>query len=233
MKTTYLQLPAAAVLAAFTLLSCQKDMSGRSGSVSDLNGSSKVTPLSTVEISCGQHRTQTQGGWGAKPSGNNPGAYLHANFDAAFGELTVGCAPENYYIRLTSAQAVTDLLPTGGKAAALTAITTDPASVKSVLVGQIVALKLSVGFDYNDPNFGESSVPLGKMIIGSGVFKGYAVVDFLNIAEQVLGGCNTAFTPAQVNETASAINENNVDGKTDNGFLVCPDGGGGEDPIEY
>lgn len=233
MKRTYLQF-SAAVLAAATLLSCQKDMSGRSGSVSDLDGSSKVSPLSTVEISCGQHRTQTQGGWGSNPSGNNPGAYLHAHFDAAFGELTVGCAPDNYYIKLTSAQAVTDLLPTGGKPASLTSNVTDPAAVKSVLVGQIVALKLSVGFDYYDPNFGESSVPLGKMIIGSGVFKGYAVVDFLNIAEQVLGGCNTAFTPTQVNETASAINQNNVDGKTDNGFLVCPDGGGGDpDPIEY
>ncbi len=234
MKRTYLQF-SAAVLAAATLLSCQKDMSGRSGSVSDLDGSSKVTPLSTVEISCGQHRTQTQGGWGSNPSGNNPGAYLHANFDAAFGELTVGCAPGNYYIKLTSAQAVTDLLPTGGKPAALTSNVTDPASVKSVLVGQIVALKLSVGFDAYDAGFGGSNIELGDMIIGSGPFKGLSVYDFLNIAEQVLGGCNTAFTVTQVNETASSINQNNVDGKTNNGFLVCPDGDGGgdPDPIEF
>ena len=212
MKTTYLQL-SAAVMAAVTLLSCQKNMSSRSEA--DLNNSSKVTALSTLEPGCGQHRTQTQGGWGSNPSGNNPGAYLHANFNDAFGELTVGCAPSNYYIKLTSAQAVTDLLPTGGKAAALTANFTNPASVKSVLVGQIVALKLSVGFDDYDANFGESSVPLWKMIIGSGPFKGYSVYDFLTIAEQVFGGCSTAFTPAQINETASAINENNVDGTTD------------------
>jgi hypothetical protein len=228
MKRTYLQF-SAAVMAAATLLSCQKDMSSRSESV--LNNSSKVTALSILEFSCGQHRTQTQGGWGSTPSGNNPGAYLHANFSSAFGDnLTVGCAGSNYYIKLTSAQAVTNLLPTGGKAAALTSNFTDPASVKSVLVGQIVALKLSVGFDDYDEQFGESSVPLGQMIIGSGAFEGYSVADFLNVAEQVLGGCNTSFSLTQVNETASAINENNVDGKTNKGFLVCPDGDGGGDP---
>lgn len=31
---------------------------------------------------CGQLRTQTQGGWGAEPHGQNPGTFLHANFEA-------------------------------------------------------------------------------------------------------------------------------------------------------
>jgi hypothetical protein len=230
MKRTFLQF-SAAVCVAVCLFACQKDMSGRSDA--SLSNSLSTAKVSTLSLSCGQHRTQTQGGWGSKPSGNNPGAYLHANFKAAFGDsLTVGCAPSNYYIRLTSAQAVTDLLPTGGKAVALSANATDPASVKSVLVGQLVALKLSVGFDAYDPNFGGSAVELGDMIIGSGTFKGFSVYEFLEIAEQVLGGCNSRFTPTQVNEAASSINENNVDGKTNNGFLTCPgdDDGGGEDP---
>lgn len=230
MKRTFLQ-SAAAVMVAACLFSCQKDMSGR---IETFPGNSLSTSaISTLSVSCGQHRTQTQGGWGSKPSGNNPGAYLHANFKQAFGDsLTVGCAPSNYYIKLTSAQAVTDLLPTGGKAVALTANATDPASVKNVLAGQLVALKLSVGFDVYDPNFGGSSVELGDMIIGSGPFRGFSVYEFLDIAEQVLGSCNSRFTPAQVNEAASSINQNNVDGKTDNGFLKCPgdDDGGGEDP---
>jgi hypothetical protein len=232
MKRSFLQF-SAAVLVAACLFACQKDMSG-SKSESELSNSLTVSTTSArVELSCGQLRTQTQGGWGSTPSGNNPGTYLHANFSAAFGDgLTVGCAPDNYYVKLTSAQAVTDLLPTGGKASALTANATDPASLKNVLVGQIVALKLSVGFDLYDANFGESPVRLGSMVIGSGTFKGVPVYRFLAIAEKVLGGCSTEFTLQAVNETASLINQNYVDGKTNNGFLVCPPttppGGGNE-----
>jgi hypothetical protein len=225
MKRTFLQF-SAAVLVAVCLFACQKDMSGSKSASSSLVSSASATAANArvATSACGQLRTQTQGGWGSEPNGNNPGSYLHANFYSAFGELTIGCAPSSYYIKLTSPQAITNLLPAGGKAAALTANATDPASVKSVLVGQLVALKLSVGFDEFDPGFGKSSVKLGSMIIGSGVFKGYTVYEFLSIAEQVLGSCSSEFTPIQVNETASSINENFVDGSTDKGFLICPDG---------
>jgi hypothetical protein len=171
---------------------------------------------------CDTLRTQTPGGWGAEPAGNNAGMYLHENFDIAFGELTVGCYPGNYYVRLTSAQAITDLLPTGGKAAVLTTNVTDPSAIKNVLVGHLVALKLSVGFDVYDGEFGQGGVALGSMEIGSGVFQGWTVAKFLAEADKVLGGCSNAYTPDQILETATAINENYVDGLIDNGFLVCP-----------
>jgi hypothetical protein len=224
MKTNILKF-SAAVMVAGVLFACQKEMSGKAKS--DL--SSSLSSSSTVIVSpCGMLRTQTQGGWGAEPSGNNSGTYLHANFDAAFGgSFYVGC-PNGFYVELTTAQAVTNLLPTGGKAAALTSSSVDPASIKNVLVGQLVALKLSVTFDAYDANFGQSSVALGNMIIGSGTFQGGTVSQFLEIAEQVLGGCSTEFTLEQVNEAASAINQNFVDGKTNNGFLVCPEDGGGD-----
>ncbi len=226
MKKTILRF-SAAVMVASVLFACQKDMSN--SAKTELSSSeSSVTTLS-IALPCGQLRTQTQGGWGSTPSGNNPGTYLHANFQTAFsGGLTVGCYPNDFFVRLTSAQAVTDLLPTGGKASVLTGSAVNPASSKNVLVGQLVALKLSVTFDAYDANFGQSSVALGDMIIGSGTFKGYTVSKFLDIAEQVLGGCSTAFTPTQVNETASSINENFVDGKANNGFLTCPEDGGGD-----
>ena len=236
MKRTILQF-SAAVLVAACLFACQKEMSGTDDSTGTGNESASISNA-RVSFPCGQMRTQTQGGWGAEPAGNNPGTYLHAHFRAAFGEfLTVGCYPNNYYIKLTAAQAVTNLLPTGGKAVALTSSAVDPASVKNVLVGQLVALKLSVTFDASDANFGQSPVALGNMIIGSGTFKGKTVADFLAIAEQVLGGCNSAYTPGQVNETATSINENFDDGSTNNGFLVCPDDGGTGTPpgggVEY
>lgn len=235
MKTTILQF-SAAILVAGALFACQKEMA--SNAKTDLTGSATSSSSSfTIIPPCGQLRTQTQGGWGSEPSGNNPGTYLHANFQAAFGgSLTVGCYPGNFYVQLTSAQAITNLLPVGGKAASLTSSSTDPASLKNVLVAQLVALKLSVTFDASDANFGGSSVALGDMIIGSGTFKGATVSEFLAIAEQVLGGCSSEFTPQQVVETASSINENFVDGTTSKGFLVCPedtggDNGGGGDPI--
>ena len=170
---------------------------------------------------CGQLRTQTPGGWGAVPNGNNPGTYLHANFAAAFPTgLTVGCTP-NYHVTLTTAQAITDLLPTGGQAAVLTQNYTDPAAIKNVLVGHLVALTLSTGFDVYDANFGQAGTTLGQMEIGSGTFAGWTVNAFLAEANKTLGGCGT-YSVQDVLTTATSINENYVDGNVDNGFLVCP-----------
>jgi hypothetical protein len=190
---------------------------------------SSSSSTSTVIISsCGQLRTQTQGGWGAAPAGNNPGTYLHANFQSAFSSgLTVGCYPNNYYVKLTSAQAVTDLLPAGGPGTALISNFVDPASIKNVLVGQLVALKLNVTFDALDAGFGQSNVSLGDMIINNGAFKGRTVYEFLALGEQVLGGCNTQFTPQQIVDAATSINENFDNGNTNKGFLDCPEDGGG------
>jgi hypothetical protein len=173
---------------------------------------------------CGQLRTQTPGGWGAAPNGNNTGAYLKANFDAAFGDfITVGCYPDNFYVKLTSAAAIEALLPTGGTAKVLTANATDPASMQNVLVGHLVAVTLAVGFDNFDPNFGQAGVHLGQMEIGSGAFAGWTVSAFLQEANKILGGCSTSHSIQDVLTTATAINENYVDGNTDNGFLVCPE----------
>jgi hypothetical protein len=173
---------------------------------------------------CGQLRTQTPGGWGAPPNGNNAGMYLKNNFDAAFGDfIAVGCYPGDYYVKLTSAQAIETLLPTGGQAKKLTANYTDPASIQNVLVGHLVAVTLAVGFDNYDADFGAGGVNLGDMEIKSGTFAGWSVSDFLLEANQVLGGCSSDYTIQQVLEAATAINENYVDGKVDKGFLVCPE----------
>ena len=224
MKKTILRCTAAVAVASL-LFACQKEMSANAKN--GLTSSSSSTSSFTIP-SCGMMRTQTQGGWGASPAGNNPGTYLHANFQTAFsGGLTVGCYPNNYYVKLTSAQAVTDLLPAGGPGTALSSNFVDPASIKNVLVGQLVALKLNVTFDALDAGFGQSNVALGDMIINSGAFKGYTVYEFLAIGEQVLGGCNAQFTPQQIVETATSINENFDNGNTNKGSLDCPGDGGG------
>jgi hypothetical protein len=176
-----------------------------------------------VEPTCGQLRTQTPGGWGTNAFGNNPGAYRDANFANAFPSgLTVGCTPD-YNILFTSSAAVRDFLPSGGKAQAFTMSYIDPTGLKNVLAGHLVALTLSVGFDDADINFGEAGITLGAMQVKNGVFQGWTVADFLLEANRVIGGCSKAYSIHQVLQTAASINENYVDGTTDNGFLVCPE----------
>jgi len=220
MRKSYLALCALASIGSF--YSCQKSIQVESNKTSsEIIGS--VSPAATSE-ECGQFRTQTQGGWGAPPHGNNPGVYLHANFAGAFpGGLTVGCASMNW-VKYTSAAAITEFLPAGGTPAVLTASATNPPSksIKNVLIGQVTALALSVGFDNYDPNFAPAEIPLSDMVIGTGTFAGKTVGEFLAIANDVLGGCSTSYSPTAINEVASQINENFDDGKSDNGFLVCP-----------
>lgn len=172
---------------------------------------------------CGALRTQTQGGWGTVANGGNPGVYRDAHFDLAFPDgLTVGC---DYTLTLTSSLAVQNLLPTGGTPAALTSNYTDPMSVGTVFAGQLVALTLSVTFDAVDPEFGASDVALGDMVIAYGSFQGWTVQQVLEEANAVFGSCSSTYSPSQMVQVLSSINENYVGGSMGNGFLECPDGG--------
>jgi hypothetical protein len=173
---------------------------------------------------CGQLRTQTMGGWGSKPAGNNPGMYLQTNFAAAFPTgVMVGTATGNS-ATWTTALAIRNFLPSGGQSKALTMDYTNPttAQLKNNVVGQLLALTLSVGFDAWDANFGAAGIELGDMEIASGPFAGWTVNEFLAEANIVVSGGTSAYTISQVHATASAINENYVDGTMDNGYLVCP-----------
>jgi len=169
-------------------------------------------------------RTQTPGGWGAPPNGDNPGAYLHANFSSAFPTgLVVGCT---YTITLTSAQAVTDFLPQGGTPRSLTKNYWNPVNApksvnnpKNVLASHVVALRLSITFDVWDPDFGESNTYLSDAVITSGDFAGWTVGQALAEAEKVLGGCPSSYTASQLTAVLTAINESFVDGTQNTGFL--------------
>ncbi len=209
--------------------SCQKEISNNKtgeipGASSSLNGAS--SSLNSVAEECGIFRTQTPGGWGAPPNGGNPGAYLHANFAAAFPNgLSIGCYPADFYVRLTSAQAITNYMPAGGKPRTLTNSYTDPATtdLKNTLVDHVIALTLSTGFDNYDPNFGPSEVNLGFMVIASGAMQGLSVNEVLAEANMVIGGCGGNYSVSNLVNTLDQINNNFVDGNgNDNGYLLCP-----------
>lgn len=162
--------------------------------------------------------TLTQGGWGSS-SNSTPGQIRDQYFHKVFPSgLIVGT---NKTLILNSATAVKDFLPSGGTASALTQNWTDPgSSLNNVLAGQAVALTLNVKFD-EAGKIGTNPVNIGELVILGGAFDGMSVNDFLVIVNKAFGGENTGYSLTAINEAATAINENFVEGLVDGGFLTC------------
>ncbi len=174
--------------------------------------------------SCEGFRTQTQGGYGQEPNGNNVGTYVQANFANAFPNgVTVGCATNNT-LTLTSAAAVRAFLPSGTMPRALEQDLTDPTrdTYRNVFAGQVVALSLSIGFDNYDPNFAPSDVNLEDLIVTEGPFAGWTVGEVLAEANKKLGGCGSSYSFSQLSDALANINQCYVDGKSSCGYLKCP-----------
>lgn len=190
--------------------------------VTDANACIAIaTGTITEPFICDGFRTQTQGGWGARPRGNNPGVYLHSNFASAFPNgLVVGCTNT---LTFTTAQAITNFLPTGSAPSALpSGNITNPTSYRNVFAGQVTALSLSVGFDNYDSNFGTSSANLKDLVILSGTFAGWTVQQLLDEANQTIGGCASNYSFSALNNAVSSVNQNYVGGNTTGSFLGCP-----------
>ncbi|HRH59554.1 MAG TPA: SprB repeat-containing protein, partial [Chitinophagaceae bacterium] len=172
---------------------------------------------------CSGFKTYTQGGWGAKASGNNPGMYLKNNFAGAFPSgVTIGSSL-GYTIKFTSYQSIDDFLPSGSSSVSLTKNYTNPgSSYKNVLAGQLLAATLNVKFDYYDPNFGNNSIHLGDLIIASGTFSGWTVNNLLVLANNALGGSSSGYSLSDINNALDQINNNYDNGTANNNFLNCP-----------
>jgi len=201
--------------------------------VEDYNGCSVTqvfeiideVPNLDCEILPGMFRTQTVGGWGATPLGANAGAYMHNNFSAAFpAGLTVGCGNT---VTFTTAQEITDYLPCLGASGILSQSYTDPLCLNNSLVSQLVALTLSVEFDWYDPIFGISNTNLGELVVSTGPMNTLTVEQVLFEANNALGGCGSGFTLDQITQTLTEINQNFIDGTMADAYLECPSPCGG------
>lgn len=169
----------------------------------------------------GMYRTQTMGGWGANPNGNNPGTYLVAHFDEVFPTgLTIGC---NNTLTLTSAQAVIDFLPSGSSPTVLPAgqMTNPGGSYANNFAGQLVAATLSVMFDAANENFGTAFPDLGALTIEDGTLAGMSVYTLLEEANAIIGGCPSAYSFSAIHGALGSLNQNFVDGTMNGGFLDC------------
>jgi len=170
-----------------------------------------------------QFKTFTQGGWGTPPHKGNPCGYLKNNFATCFADgLTIGCA-NGYTLKLTSTQAIQDFLPQGRMPFWLQQNYVDPGSGNiTVLAGQLVAAKLNVGSDLCKAKFGTPHCHLADATFKDGTFAGKTIQQVIDIADQVIGQCSTAYSPAQVNEALTQINENYDNGTIDLGYFNCP-----------
>lgn len=183
-----------------------------------------TTSFGQTQGCAGQFKTFSQGGYGTNCNGNNPGCYRDAHFAAAFPNgVTIGCA-NGYTLKFTTSAAVAAYLPAGGGPAVLASSAVNPTSSRGNLSAQLLALSLSVGFDASDPNFSASSASLGSLTIASGTFAGMTISNFLQLGNNVLGGCSSQYTPSQINEMADALNNNFHEGNTDNGYVNCSRG---------
>ena len=171
---------------------------------------------------------QSQGGWGTVCHGNNPGCYRDLWFDTAFPSgIVLGC-DMGFVATFTSSQAVEDFLPTGGRPGALTSDVTDPLGTTDagVLLAQLLALELSLGFDVADPDFSLSGAAfVDQIICNTGTaFEGMSIGALADEANIVLGGCTgtTGLSAGELSYYLTLVNENYAGGEVDLGMVCAP-----------
>ncbi len=161
--------------------------------------------LQAIEEKC--FTTYTQGGWGSKPSGNNPGAFLTKNFSAVYPGGYVAIGTSSRYLAFTSADAVIKFLPQGGTAGVLTASAVNPTSCSAgVLAGQLLAATLNVDFS----NKGRTMTGLATKHVGTGPLNGKTVAEVIAIGNSVIAGgsLSSDLTLSKLVDTLTLINEN-------------------------
>ena len=170
--------------------------------------------------------TLTQGGWGSKPSANNPGGLLADHFTTVYGTAGVvigdsvapGVPGSGRWIKLTSASAIEAFLPQGGKPVSLTSSAVDPTGRISVLVGQLLALQLNVDFSAR----GITRLGLGNQVLVSGPLAGWTVNMVLDAGNLALGGSSDALPLSELTDVMMRINQNYDGATVDNGYLRAP-----------
>ncbi|MBI4450454.1 hypothetical protein HY642_00635, partial [Candidatus Woesearchaeota archaeon] len=162
--------------------------------------------------------TRTQGGLGSDcPSSHppeQPGCFRDDHFYLV-NPFVVGIGKK---LTFTTSAALNAFLPQGGTPRALTQNYVNPPNIQNVLAGQVTTLKWNVRMS----SLAQTPVGLGtKVILTAGPFQGMTVNQFLAIAEAVLGGSSTAYTPSAVNNQADILNNAQDGGSLLNGCVSC------------
>jgi hypothetical protein len=194
----------------------------------------------SLELPCppiqpGDFCTFTQGGWGSKASGSNPGTIRDANFfRIATESLPASCGTVGVVIGavfprqigFTTSSAIQAFLPQGGTPAALKTdkFLCNPTRTNAgVFAGQILAASLNVGFSDLGVLPQASPTPLGDLVYVSGPCAGWTVREVLARAEIALsGGTPPGSTCRSIQELNAALDglNNNFDDCVENGGLL-------------
>ncbi len=220
MKTIRFSLLAIAV-SLTTLFSCSK--SDVTPTANNATTNSLATRAAMDHSGCGMHCTCDQVQYGAPGGSALLDHFFKKTFPSGFPVGSKSCG-NGYTVWVSNAAAVTNMLPMTGKPAVLTQDYKDWAPNNS-LVGELITLCCNMDLEENAAWYNAKATPLRDMVIASGAFKGMSVFNFFKLANQVLGGCSTQYTAAQVDEVAKNINSNYLmHGKMmmDNGYLMCP-----------
>jgi hypothetical protein len=189
---------------------------------------------SIIVEACGIPCTFTQGGWGNDcPEGeqndpSRPGCILQRYFAQAFPGGSVGIGdpagpdgglPNFYSAVWMSPDAVQAFLPAGGTSGMLTSDARDPLSTGAgVLAGQILALRLNVGFScsgaFVDAGLSPGVSCYGEFVVPAscGKFAGLTVEQFLAVADEAVGGKKNVLKQygaglSDLNFTADCLNK--------------------------
>ncbi len=159
--------------------------------------------------------TYTQGGWGSRPHGGNPGTILADNFASVYSAgILVGDLTGPYSMSFSSASAVEEYLPARKTPGPLTSShenpTTPPGTESGVFGGQVLALQLNV--DFSDAGVTQrSGGPLGALYycnLGDSLH-GQTIYEILAAANTALGGGELpdGYTYSSLNQLVTNLNE--------------------------
>ncbi len=174
-----------------------------------------VSAVTSFRVDACTYGSFTQGGWGAKPAGNNPGTVLVKAFPTVYPTgVEIGIAgAAGHSLRFTSAKAIEDFLPSGGTPGKLTGDATNPKGKTSagILAGQVLALRLNVDIS-SAGCIPKANTGLGTLKLkgtGLGSIDGKTVAQVFALAETALGGgaLPAGLTYSTLNDLVTNLNE--------------------------
>jgi hypothetical protein len=182
-----------------------------------------------------RYRTQTQGGWGSEPKGENVGSFLNFYWNSIKNTSpggTIGCVwigildprdttgNTNRFVRveLTSQQAVWDLLPTGGTVGQLlapttgstTTVITNPLTLDSRVTRAGVLLgqcvAVELGTRFSAAGITKGGLGILKLNKPGNLYHGQTVSFILQEGHKALGGrASSYWTQTQLSQLNDAL----------------------------
>ncbi len=166
-------------------------------------------------------RIESSGALGARPRGGNCAAQLYGCFDQVFPEgVTIG-KNENVLV-FTSAEAITNFLPSFGSLKSIPTTMIDPTSreMRSTFAARVLSLKISLEMDKANENFANSNHTMADCLIKSGLFAGTSVTRFLDMCDAAIAGEPTAMPVKAIERMLSDLCTNYQPGQYSDELLI-------------